>query len=199
MSKSVKRAHLRFSTEKKQLLFHQVRCMVADYIERCPPGINSGKGGQCLPIAMFGVALAERVFPRGQFAFQAGTAFWRAAPSYELGWEWCSRRSHALNRDPSRLRLGEMHCWFMEVKTRSIIDLSTWRIPELFKTPMHPPWIAPHPPDFIWMNRRRLPCGATYEPNLDAIKHASSVWEQTNAMMSRDAQLDGKTLLLEKP
>jgi hypothetical protein len=64
--------------------------------------------------------------------------------------------------------LPEVHVWVQLPDRGEIVDITTRYLKEQCETLSGLKWLAPDPPDFLWLSPNDLPEGVAYEPDMNA-------------------------------
>lgn len=112
---------------------------------------------------------------------QCGSAYWRIVPdemddgvrSLFFGFSWkadpklTGQVIRKLEVSKTSEALPEMHCWIGLPDTQEVVDFSVGTMP-VIAARMGFKWEMPPPPPYIWARMDSMPCGAVYQPDMDA-------------------------------
>jgi hypothetical protein len=144
-------------------------------------------GAYCLWWAYHTVKVLNRAGIRAQI--QAGTAYWPiltpakddgVSPN-QFGYKF---EYHEAIFKVAQGKLPEMHVWAAVAEQSDshngfIIDVTTKYWPERCLKVIGREWLAPKPPDYLWVNSHQMPKFVNYYPELKAIELAYQIIKMT--------------------
>jgi hypothetical protein len=145
--------------------------------------------GHCMEFAWKGYKIIKDWPGAPRTIIQAGGAQWPRVPAdlddgvspTHFAYEWDSDSELAqlfhLGIVPVMRRadgyvapsLPEMHVWLACPDTGEVIDFTTRLWPAACEATLGMPWLAPHPPEYLWTFGTRLPEGVNYRASREAI------------------------------
>lgn len=135
------------------------------------------RSGGCLAAAVAVIIVAGKYGRR--LALQAGSAYWtRMTPEQDdgvspthFGYEWeDTPETRACIRAGM---LPEIHVWAGDPARQEIVDPTSGEFPAQCRVLLGEDWLAPRPPDALWVPVAQIPPNAIYTPSREATQVAA--------------------------